>query len=243
MDVLNREHDAEQEVFLPKSQEDILTSKEDSRDVTETSTTYLRLLFEIAMALAIAILLIHSFTDIDSVARTPVPQFPRKKYTFLEDPKYLHEDMFSSQVETLHTLHKWIDLSADGRGYVHIDDWESFGLSEPYSMQMNATHNEPVYMMSVFHQLHCLSYLVQVYQSAFDGATLTQELAHHSAHCFDYIRQSILCAADTSLEGSTDAGPGWGSIHECKDYDAVLAWANERTLYKWRKNMPEEAVL
>lgn len=52
-----------------------------------------------------------------------------------------------------------------------------------------------------------------------------------------------MCAADTSLEGKTEAGPGWGSKHECKDYDAVLAWANEHTLVKWRKNMPLESVL
>ena len=72
---------------------------------------------------------------------------------------------------------------------------------------------------------------------------LTQEVAHHSTHCFDYIRQSIMCAADTSLEGKTEAGPGWGSKHECKDYDAVLAWANSHDTYKYRKNMPDTAVL
>jgi hypothetical protein len=52
-----------------------------------------------------------------------------------------------------------------------------------------------------------------------------------------------MCAADTSLEGKTDAGPGWGSKHECTDYDALLAWANEHTVVKFRKLMPEEAVL
>jgi hypothetical protein len=52
-----------------------------------------------------------------------------------------------------------------------------------------------------------------------------------------------MCAADTSLEGRTDAGPGWGSKHECKDYDAVLAWANEHTLVPFRRIMPGTAVL
>jgi hypothetical protein len=84
---------------------------------------------------------------------------------------------------------------------------------------------------------------VAAYQTAFDEVSLTQEVAHHSAHCFDYLRQSILCAADTILEGKTDAGPGWGSQHQCKDYDAVLAWANERTVVNFIGNMPAEAVL
>ena len=93
-------------------------------------------------------------------------------------------------------------------------------------MQMNATHFEPLYMMSVFYQLHFLvriieypvsqttlltthgkSYLVQHFQSGFDE--LNQEVAHHSAHCFDNIRQAIMCGVDTSLEGKTDT-PGWG---------------------------------
>ena len=84
---------------------------------------------------------------------------------------------------------------------------------------------------------------MQAFQTAIEGVNLTQEITHHSVHCFDYLRQSIMCAADTSLEGKTDAGPGWGSKHECTDYDALLAWANERTVFKFRKNMPEEAVL
>jgi hypothetical protein len=84
---------------------------------------------------------------------------------------------------------------------------------------------------------------VQHFQTAFDGTNLTPEVAHHSAHCFDYIRQSILCAADISLEGKTDAGPGWGSKHLCTDLDALLAWANTHDVFKYRKNMPLEAVL
>jgi Mycotoxin biosynthesis protein UstYa len=84
---------------------------------------------------------------------------------------------------------------------------------------------------------------VQQFQNATESAMLDQEVAHHAAHCFDYIRQSIICNADTSLEGRTEAGPGWGSKHECKDYDAILAWANDHTVYKWKKNMPDETVL
>jgi len=61
--------------------------------------------------------------------------------------------MFASEQETLHTLHNWIELSADGRGYVRVDNADSFGLGEPYEMHINDTHSEPVYMMSVFHQL------------------------------------------------------------------------------------------
>lgn len=71
-----------------------------------------------------------------------------------------------------------------------------------------------------------------------------QEIAHHSTHCLDYLLQSILCSADTTLEGETADGPGWGSEHECRDVDAIREWANERDVYKWRNALlPDEAVL
>lgn len=88
------------------------------------------------------------------------------------------------------------------------------------------------------------SYLVQHFQQGYGGTNLTQEVAHHSAHCFDYIRQALMCAGDTTLEGKTEAGPGWGSVHECVDYDALLGWANEHSGEKWRNGlMPGESVL
>ena len=73
---------------------------------------------------------------------------------------------------------------------------------------------------------------------------LEEEVAHHSAHCFNYLRQGIMCNADTTLEGKTDAGPGEGSEHECVDYDALLQWANKHGAYRWRNGLlPDTAIL
>jgi Mycotoxin biosynthesis protein UstYa len=49
---------------------------------------------------------------------------------------------------------------------------------------------------------------------------------YHENHCFDYIRQAILCAGDMSIEGvavpeTKDETPhinGYGGRHECKSY-------------------------
>jgi hypothetical protein len=119
-------------------------------------------------------------------------------------------------------------------------------------------------MLSAFHQLHCLvrspttssqtrpsskpdnlqSYLVQHFQRGYSGSNLTQEVAHHSAHCFDYVRQALMCFGDTTLEGETAAGPGWGHVHECVDYEALLRWANENSGEKWRNElMPGDSIL
>ncbi|KAB5572589.1 hypothetical protein GE09DRAFT_1100174 [Coniochaeta sp. 2T2.1] len=209
---------------------------------------YLRLFIELTMAATIAVLLTRQLsgsTRCRSPARSsPVPQFPRKMYTFLENSTYLNEDMFARREATLHTLHNWLGLSAAARGYIHIPNWASFDIGEPLNMALDRQTEGPVYMMSAFHQLHCLSYLVEHFQAGYGGVELEKEVAHHSAHCFDYIRQSIMCAGDTNLEGKTEAGPGWGSSHECVDYDALLEWANTHGAMPWRTELlPGEAVL
>lgn len=50
----------------------------------------------------------------------------------------------------------------------------------------------------------------------------------HLSHCFDELRQAILCAGDTTIEGETYESDGWGATHQCKDIDAVIKWADAR---------------
>jgi hypothetical protein len=169
---------------------------------------------------------------------------PRKIYTFHNDPQYTREDMFLNESSTLHTLHNWIPLSSESRGYVVIPDRNPYDLPEPSNIAVDRHNDGPGFMMSVFHSLHCLSYLAEHYQQGYGGVELTEEVAHHSAHCFNYIRQSLMCNADVTLEGKTDAGPGEGSEHECVDYDALLKWANDHAGFRWRNSLlPDTAIL
>ena len=78
-------------------------------------------------------------------------------------------------------------------------------------------------------------HFVQVEQSheMKDGAHTRSAQSAHLLHCFDYLRQGIMCAADSTLEAvdvdgtSTD---GWGSVHECRNFDALFEWAESNTL-------------
>ena len=61
------------------------------------------------------------------------------------------------------------------------------------------------------------------------------EMGYHIAHCFDYLRQGILCAGDLTLEGNNTARyPGvevpWGTTHRCVNWKAAREWADERTV-------------
>ncbi|KAG9185804.1 hypothetical protein G6011_07135 [Alternaria panax] len=57
----------------------------------------------------------------------------------------------------------------------------------------------------------------------------------HATHCFEYLRQALMCAADTNLEvthhGVDEDGleiigtEAWDSARVCRNYDAVKEWA------------------
>jgi hypothetical protein len=126
---------------------------------------------------------------------------------------------------------------------VVIENMENYDLPKPHTIPVTRDDMGPGYMMTVFHQLHCLSYIAEHYQQGYGGVNLTEEVAHHSSHCFSYLMQGIMCSADTTLEGETDAGPGEGSEHECKDYEKVLGWANTHGAAPWRGNMPPDSTL
>lgn len=67
-----------------------------------------------------------------------------------------------------------------------------------------------------------------------EWAMLESQKVEHRAHCVEYLRQSILCSADTTLEGETGAwakSTGWGQTHSCVDFDALMEFANERAMW------------
>lgn len=59
----------------------------------------------------------------------------------------------------------------------------------------------------------------------------------HIEHCIDYLRQSLMCISDTTLEvvenitkGVTGV-LGFGTQHQCKDFEQLRAWTSERETY------------
>lgn len=63
----------------------------------------------------------------------------------------------------------------------------------------------------------------------------------HVTHCFDYLRQAIMCSGDTTLEESTivpglDVGgiptrntDGWGMTHLCRDWEIIWEFARDHS--------------
>lgn len=89
-------------------------------------------------------------------------------------------------------------------------------------------------MLSAYHQLHCLKKLhlgwVGLMYNATDREMLGQK---HAEHCFEYLRQAIVCAGDATLEGpDKDDGrklTGNEVVHRCR------AWDEPGGLELWRR--------
>jgi len=53
-------------------------------------------------------------------------------------------------------------------------------------------------------------------------------------HCFDYLRQVVMCNLDLTYEsarvdidGKRRVADGWGTVHQCKDWSAINEWMLE----------------
>jgi hypothetical protein len=47
-------------------------------------------------------------------------------------------------------------------------------------------------------------------------------------HCIDYVRQSLMCSADTNLETpdpGTHSTTGWNQEKTCRNFEGIKAWA------------------
>ena len=53
----------------------------------------------------------------------------------------------------------------------------------------------------------------------------------HNMHCFNALRQEIICTADDTPRSMTFAHPGSigvGQYRRCRDWDKMVAWTEER---------------
>lgn len=152
------------------------------------------------------------------------PRFPQRLTKFEPDMSYA--PLNSSEFFTDEVLDKWTSLIPKGTGYQLIVDMhhQYHDLPEPLDWPNGMT----VYTTSVTHQLHCLFIMAQTYSGLKSGHEIPDDHNRHVAHCIAYLRQAIMCSADTALEGRPTTLPegsvnsdGWDATHVCKDYSQV----------------------
>lgn len=138
---------------------------------------------------------------------------------------------------------KWAPLlHQTGDGFIVVDEPEKYADLGP---GIATAAGQQQYDVSVFHQLHCLTYVRTYLYAVLDVAQRRGGggggdnddgdrafLAHeddHVFHCLDYVRQGLMCSADLTVErpreepdGSRFAVDGWGVGHECKSWVSLV---------------------
>ena len=150
------------------------------------------------------------------------PYFPRNKIVRFE-----YNPLFS--IGPSEASNKaWDSQTPAGRGFI----------------QAPLESGTAVYGLTVFHQLHCIDMIRHgFYHGVTDDRIAvraeehSQEEEHHmidprahARHCFDYLRQTVQCTADTNLEPvdfSLGGVKGW-TEHVCRDFEAVQRYAVQR---------------
>jgi len=85
------------------------------------------------------------------------------------------------------------------------------------------------------HQLHCLNRIRKI----FYGSTLEEmggtyaNFTGHNDHCFQYLRQAIMCHADLEIMSMDRIpriqgyAPNFHVVKQCRDFDLIHQWARE----------------
>jgi hypothetical protein len=70
----------------------------------------------------------------------------------------------------------------------------------------------------------------KTFWEAVNGRNYTYKPSPHLEHCFDTLRQTIICHADnTPLYSFGDSTAGNGQLHKCRNWDDLRNFATEHT--------------
>ncbi|RDW90547.1 uncharacterized protein DSM5745_02322 [Aspergillus mulundensis] len=170
--------------------------------------------------------LARSCAAMPSLSTLKLPMGTRKvifnaNHTFVDDPK-----------TNPRTVDAWNSIMPVGYGGILLTPDQY-----PVTSNHRTSYKEDHWAFTVYHQIHCLYHIQKAYYNLIrspntsDAVKSVQETQGktHVPHCIDYLRQSVLCSADTTLEPMDPNGrtAGWDTEHICADYAALMAWTEE----------------
>ncbi|MCJ1445952.1 MAG: hypothetical protein MMC23_006457 [Stictis urceolatum] len=181
----------------------------------------------------------------------PMPDFPTEPVRFMAQDAYAMGSMPESD-------QLWEAMIPRHNGVIEIESPKDYGLGNGHP---GSTNNSMVYIPTWAHSLHCLKMIRMEFWSLINqesdlvgsdprGDNLSwqaQFVIRHINHCFDYHRQQILCASETTLEAEAprerESDPhhinGMGSWHMCRNHQSVLDWMDEHIPKDAKFMLPE----
>ncbi|CAG8960095.1 hypothetical protein HYFRA_00010573 [Hymenoscyphus fraxineus] len=162
-----------------------------------------------------------------------------------QESKYIPN--MDSDADRMEIRKNWDKLMPLGSGTVNIPEHLNYPkIGKP--INDDPTHTGPIYEAAWTHALHCLYYTLDSYHQltvsngtkfGFDG----KRNDYHAGHCFEYLRNQIMCMSDMTLEGSASAlgATGDGQAHMCRDQEEAIRWIEGRRLDDFQSIVgPEE---
>lgn len=126
---------------------------------------------------------------------------------------FQYEPIYGQSPANQSTQEAWRALFPQGKGFVSRAQIQESVFHHGKALQ------DDKYCIAVFHQLHCLDVIRYGIYAA--------EEPRDMKHCIDYLRQSAMCAADSTLEAwKTDVKgvDGYGQMRQCRDFGRLYAW-------------------
>ncbi|KAK8055069.1 hypothetical protein PG993_000296, partial [Apiospora rasikravindrae] len=116
----------------------------------------------------------------------------------------------------------WLSLIPKGQGVVRLPLPNDF--------------NNGLWNIAAYHTLHCLFTMRESFFTFYNMAIKPEALKagnpayilKHGRHCFEYIRQALMCNPDLSLEPVEEVTGRliqWGFKRQCKNFTEISAWA------------------
>ncbi|KAH8822038.1 hypothetical protein F5884DRAFT_689577 [Xylogone sp. PMI_703] len=158
--------------------------------------------------------------------------------------RFMPDELYNPPLRTQESDLAWTSYPTGG--YVLIND-SARNIAPPSLVRDDL--GGMLYSVSGFHQVHCLAIIRNawflVLENGPDALDKTEAFPHHPhgdplaphvQHCFDYLRQSLLCHADNTLEPfvksdgftlTNRGSSGWGAVHQCKSWDSLSKWVEE----------------
>jgi hypothetical protein len=174
--------------------------------------------------------LLHPLSLTD-VGESGLPSTPTDVRAFMpkftKDTKSFEFDKAFANNPGPSVLAAWTSLIPNGQGVVHLPIRNELGTK--------------TYNIAAFHTLHCLYTLrdsfFEFHDIATGGVPLNASKAEimlsHGRHCIEYLRQSLTCNPDLTLEPIEIGGKGlktWHVEHHCTSFEGLSKWAVENRL-------------
>ncbi|TIC91551.1 Oxidase ustYa [Colletotrichum higginsianum] len=163
-----------------------------------------------------------------------VPEFPLRRTTFSNltvswpsTASWMRGEVPESDWD--HLILHLHSMIPHGGGFLKVDDPQLSLLPPP--LIISWPEQPTVYSISVFHQLHCFTAILNDFNRIQNGQPPIQPM-RHLLHCFDFIKQAILCCGDCTSEPHQEdrhgnhLQAGMDTLRVCKDFDKILSYAN-----------------